>query len=96
MVTLARRAVGDRGAFGLELEAAREQLGKLQGAAESAARDVRVHEAAIVAYDARSMRKGLVLLTLAGLLLLALIVGPIVWRATSVVEPPIAHPATTR
>ncbi len=87
MVTIAKRAVSDR-AFGQELDAAREQIAKLERAAESAARDVTVHEAALVAHDARAMRRGIVLLGAAAALLVALLVGPVVWRATRVVEPP--------
>jgi serine/threonine-protein kinase len=93
MVAIARRAAADRATFGAELDAAREQVAKLERAAESAARDVTVHQAAIVAYDPRSMRRGVALLGLAALLLLALVIAPIVWRATRVVEPPpLSHP----
>jgi len=103
MVTIAKRAVADHAAFGVELDAAREQIGKLERAAESAGRDVTIHEAALVAYDARSFRRGLVLLGVGAALLLALLVAPIVWRATRVVEPPplpalpsAAHPGPKR
>jgi hypothetical protein len=93
MVAISRRALTDRPVFGAELDAAREQIGKLERAAESAARDVKVHEAAIGAYDARSMRTGVVLLAVGAILLLAIIIAPIVWRATRVVEPPpLPHP----
>jgi hypothetical protein len=88
MVAIAKRAVTDHAAFGAELDAAREQIGKLERAAESAARDVSVHEAALQAHDARALRRGVVLLGVAAVLLVALLVGPIVWRATRVVEPP--------
>jgi hypothetical protein len=94
MVAIAKRAVMDHEAFGAELDAAREQIGKLERAAESAARDVTVHRAALVAFDRPALRRGIVLLGVAALLLLALLVGPIVWRATRVVEPPPLHPVT--
>jgi serine/threonine-protein kinase len=94
LVTIARRAVADRVAFGTELDAAREQIAKLENAAESAARDVSVHEAATGAYNRRAMRRGLALLAVAALLLAALVVGPIVWRATRVVAPPPLSPAS--
>ncbi|HEY5240324.1 MAG TPA: hypothetical protein VIJ22_02620, partial [Polyangiaceae bacterium] len=57
-------------------------------AADAAARDVKVHAAAIEAYDAKSMRMGVLLMGVAAALLLALIVIPIVWRATRVVDAP--------
>jgi hypothetical protein len=87
-VQIAKRAAADRTAFGAELDAAREQIGQLERAAESAARDVTVHEAALVAHDVAALRRGMVLLGAAAALLLALLVAPIVWRATRVVEPP--------
>jgi serine/threonine protein kinase len=94
MVAIAKRAVLDHAAFGAELDAAREQIGKLERAAESAARDVTVHRAAMLAYEPGSLRRGVALLGVGALLLLAVIVGPIVWRATRVVEPPSLHPVT--
>jgi serine/threonine-protein kinase len=97
MVTIAKRGVLDHDAFGAELDAAREQIGKLQRAAESAERDVTVHVAALQAHDARALRRGVVLLGVAALLLLASLVGPIVWRATRVVEaPPLVSPVHTQ
>jgi serine/threonine protein kinase len=89
MVTLARQAVEDHGAFGADFDPAREQIAKLERAAEAAKRDVDVHTAAMHAYDPRSMKIGVVLLGVLAALALALIVVPIVWRATRVVEPPI-------
>jgi hypothetical protein len=88
LVQIAKRAAVDRATFGAELDAAREQIGQLERAAESAARDVTVHEAALVAHDVAALRRGVVLLGAAAALLLALLVVPIVWRATRVVEPP--------
>jgi serine/threonine-protein kinase len=88
MVGIARQAVADRQAFGAELDGAREQIAKLERAAESVQRDMRVHETAIEAYDAPSLRRGVLFLGVFAALLLALIVVPIVWRATRVVEPP--------
>ncbi|HEY8040042.1 MAG TPA: protein kinase [Polyangiaceae bacterium] len=99
MVETARRAIGDRAVFGAELDPAREQIAKLEGASASAARDVEVHTAALESYDQRSLRLGVLLMGVAAALLLALVVVPIVWRATRVVEPPIpglTEPATTR
>jgi serine/threonine protein kinase len=87
LVAIARRALADGAAFGTEFDDAREQIAKLERVAESAARDVRVHEMAIGAFDRRSVRQGLALLGIALILLLAAIVAPIVWRATRVVAP---------
>ncbi|HEX3346090.1 MAG TPA: hypothetical protein VHS09_16015, partial [Polyangiaceae bacterium] len=49
--------------------------------------------AALEAYDARSMRLGLLLMGVAAALLLALVVVPVVWRATRVIDPPPPVPA---
>jgi hypothetical protein len=96
-IALATRAIVDRGAFGAEFDPLREQLATLELAARSSARDVTVHEAALDAYDTRSVRRGTLL---AAFLVLVLVVAPIVWRAIRVVEPPIPttviHPATER
>jgi eukaryotic-like serine/threonine-protein kinase len=86
MVGIAKRALVDTATFGVEFDPARHRIAKLQLAAESAARDVRVHEAALEAHDARSLRHGVVL---TAILVLVLVVAPIVWRAVRVVEPPI-------
>ncbi len=88
---IARQAVADKGAFGVEWDASREQLARLDRAADAAARDVKVHAAAIEAYDAKSMRVAVLLMGVAAALLLALMVIPIVWRATRVVDsqPPV-------
>lgn len=91
LVAIARRAVGDTGAFGAEFEAGRDRIATLEHAAESAARDVTVHEAALVAHDPRALRSGVLTGAIAALLALALLIAPIVWRATRVVEPPIPH-----
>jgi serine/threonine protein kinase len=88
MVAIAHQVMADRAAFGAELDPARDQVGKLELAAAAAARDVDVHAAALEAYDARSLRRGMVLLGVAAVLLLALLVAPIVWRATRVVDAP--------
>jgi hypothetical protein len=92
-VAVARLALADRAAFGAELDPAREELGRLERAATAAARDVEVHAAALEAYDARSLRLGVMLLGAAAALLLALIVIPIVWRATRVIDAPPPLPA---
>jgi serine/threonine protein kinase len=89
MVTLARKAVDDHALFGADYDPTREQIAKLERAAEAAKRDVDVHTAALRAYDPRSMKIGVVLLGVLAALALALVVVPIVWRATRVVEPPI-------
>jgi serine/threonine protein kinase len=101
LVAIARQAIADRAAFGVELDPAREQVGRLERASQAAARDVKVHAAALEAYDPRALRLGVLLLGVAAALLLALIVIPIVWRATRVVDaPPPVHvetaPAATR
>ena len=94
LVSLARQALADRAVFGAEVDPAREQIGTLERAAESAARDVVIHEAALEAYDPPSLRTGVVLLGVAAVLALALLVAPIVWRATRVIEaPPPVHSA---
>jgi serine/threonine protein kinase len=89
MVGLARRAMDDRATFGADFDAARANVTKLDRLASTAARDVVVHEAALTAYDASALRKGVVLMALGALLALALLAAPIVWRATRVIEPPI-------
>jgi hypothetical protein len=95
LVAIARQALADRAAFGVEIDPAREQIATLDRAAESASRDVVVHQAALVAHDPPSLRTGLVMLAIAALIALAMFIGPIVWRATRVVEPPpaIGRPA---
>jgi len=92
MVAIARQAIADKAVFGVELDPTREQLARLDRAAAAAGRDVKVHATAIEAYDARSLRLGVLLMGVAAALLLALIVIPIVWRATRVVDaPPPVH-----
>jgi serine/threonine-protein kinase len=86
---LARRALLDRDAFGAEYDASREAIATLEQAAQSALRDVKVHEMALNVYDQRGMGLGMTLLGALALLVLTLLVAPIVWRATRVVEPPI-------
>ena len=97
MSAIARTAIADKSAFGAEHDPTREQIAKLDAAQASAARDVRVHELAIEAHDPGALRLGVALMGVAVALLVALIVVPIVWRATRVVEaPPTLHldPAT--
>ncbi len=92
LVAIARQALADRAVFGAEVDPARDQIATLDRAAESAARDVVVHEASLEAFDPPSLRRGVVLLGVAAVLALALLVAPIVWRATRVIEaPPPAH-----
>jgi hypothetical protein len=91
LVAIARRAIGDGAAFGAEFDPARDRLAKLDRAAESAARDVMVHEAALAVHDPRALQTGLVVGAVAALVALALLVAPIAWRATRVVEPPLHH-----
>ncbi len=88
VVSIGRQALADRKIFGAEVDPAREQIATLDRAAESAERDVVVHEAAIEVYDARSLRLGVVMLGVAAVVALALLVAPVVWRATRVVDPP--------
>jgi serine/threonine protein kinase len=95
MVAIARQAIADRPNFGTKLDPAREQVAKLERAAAAAVRDVAVHAAALRAYDVRSLRLGVVLMGVAAALLLALIVLPIVWRATRVVDAPPPLPVQT-
>ncbi|HEX4448583.1 MAG TPA: protein kinase [Polyangiaceae bacterium] len=91
LVAVAHRSLADRAAFGVEFDPAREQIARLDSAARSAARDVVVHEAALEAYDPPSLRTGIILLGVAAVLALALLVAPIVWRATRVIEAPPTH-----
>jgi hypothetical protein len=91
MVALGRRAMSDRGTFGAEFDPSRDEIARLQAAQQSAARDVMVHEAALGSHDSRSFRRGLLV---AVVLVLVLVVAPIVWRATRVVEPPTTHVVT--
>jgi hypothetical protein len=94
LVSMARLALADRAVFGAEVDPARDQIATLDRAAESASRDVVVHEAALEAYHPPSLRTGVVLLGVAAVLALAMLVAPIVWRATRVIEPPpIPHSA---
>jgi serine/threonine-protein kinase len=95
LVAIARRGVSDQASFGADFDAGRGQLATLERAAQSAARDVTVHEAALVAYEPKGMRTGLLTAAIAALLALALVVAPIVWRATRVIEPPIPHSDTS-
>ena len=81
-----RSQIGPRSARRSTRLASRSRL--LDRAAESAARDVVVHEAALEAYEAPAVRIGVVLLGVAAVVALALLVAPIVWRATRVIEPP--------
>jgi serine/threonine protein kinase len=84
-LALARRAVADRATFGEDFQSGRERIAWLELAAASAGRDVLVHQTALGSYDARSLRRGVIV---GALLVLALLVAPVVWRATRVVEPP--------
>lgn len=92
MAALARRAIADKPVFGADFDGAREQIAKLDAAAEAARRDVDVHARALAVYDPQGMRTGIVLLGVAAALLLALVIAPIVWRATMVEPPPVLHP----
>jgi serine/threonine protein kinase len=84
LVAFARRAMADTATFGGDLDPLRDRVTTLQRAAESARHDVAVHEAALVAHEPRALRRGIILSIL---LLLALVVAPVVWRATRVIEP---------
>jgi hypothetical protein len=88
LVSIARQALADRAVFGAEVDPARDQIATLDRAAESVSRDVVVHQAALEAYDPPSLRSGVLLLGIAAVLALALLVAPILWRATRVIEPP--------
>jgi hypothetical protein len=87
-VAIARRTLGDRAFTGGVLDVERDRIATLERAADSAARDVTVHESALRAYDPVAFRRGLVVGTIAAILALAVVVAPIVWRATRVIEPP--------
>jgi hypothetical protein len=85
---LARGVIAERGTFGAEFDASREEVARLSRAAEARAHEVAVHETAIGAYDRRGLRTGIVVGTLAALILATLLTVPVVWRATMTVEPP--------
>jgi hypothetical protein len=87
MVAIAEHAMEDKAVFGVEFNAARQEIATLGSAAKSAERDVAVHVTALDAYHAPSLRSGVVLLGVAAVLALALLLGPIVWRATRVIDP---------
>ncbi len=87
MVAIAERAVEDKKTFGADLDSDRRELATLRAAAQSAERDVAVHAAALEAYHPPALRTGVVMLGVAAVLALAALVGPIVWRATRVVDP---------
>ncbi len=87
LVRIARRAIPDR-AFGAEFDPMRDRIVTLERAAKSATRDVTLHETALGAHHAPGLRSGVVVLAVAALLALALLIAPIVWRATRVIEPP--------
>jgi hypothetical protein len=87
--------MSDRGTFGGEFDVARANVTKLERVGGAAARDVVVHEAALEAYDAPALRKGVVLMGIGAVLALAILAAPIVWRATRVIEPPIPTVTTT-
>jgi serine/threonine protein kinase len=93
LVEIAHRAVADPLAFGPEFTTARERVLTLERAAASAARDVTLHEAALAAHDPRVFRVGLLL---TAILVLALVVAPIVWRATRVIEPQLPRTVEPR
>jgi hypothetical protein len=93
MVTVARRVIGDKATFGADYDGARDQITKLDAAADAARRDVEVHTRALAAYDASAMRTGIILMGVMAALLLALIITPIVWRATMVETPPLPTPS---
>jgi eukaryotic-like serine/threonine-protein kinase len=92
MVTVARRAIGDKATFAADYDGARDQIAKLDAAADAARRDVELHTRALAVYDASAMRTGIVLMGVVAALLLALIIAPIVWRATMVEAPPLPTP----
>jgi hypothetical protein len=87
MAAISRRAIEDKDVFGADFDGARQEIAKLDAAARSAERDVAVHVAALDAYDAGSLRTGVVMLGVAVVVAFSLLIGPIVWRATRVVDP---------
>jgi hypothetical protein len=95
LVKIARRAIPDR-AFGPDFDPMRDRIVTLERAAKSVTRDVTLHETALNAHDARALHSGLIVLAIAALLALALLIAPIVWRATRVVEPQLPRSAEPR
>gem|GEM_PF-1144049 len=94
LLGIGRRAASDHASFGEEFDAARAKVATLERAAQSAARDVTVHEAAIVAHDPKGLRTGLVTALAFALFALALLVAPIAWRAAQAVVAPPAPSGT--
>ncbi len=87
LVTIARRAIANRTAFGSDFDTTRASVEKLERVAAAATRDVVVHEAALEAFEPRALRMGVVLMGVAAILALALLIAPIAWRAMRVIEP---------
>jgi hypothetical protein len=99
LAALARRAIADRANFGDDFDPARDEIVRLDHAAQNAARDVTVHMEALDAYSPGALRAGVVMMGLATVLGLTLVLAPIIWLATRVDEPPapasISQPAAT-
>ena len=86
---LARRAIAQPATYKSDFDAARGDIARLTRAAQARAHDVRVHEAALVAFDKSAYKNGLVLGLVALVLAAALLIVPIVLRATLPAPPPV-------
>ena len=86
---LARRAIAEPATYESDFDAARADIARLGRAAEARAHDVRIHEAAIVSFDRAVYKKGLIVGIVAAFLAAALIIVPIVLRATLPAPPPV-------
>lgn len=93
MAEIAHRAVADPLVFGPEFTAVRERVMTLERASASAAHDAAVHEKALAAHDPRAFRIGLFIMAI---LIAVLVIVPVVWRATRVVEPQLPRTSEPR
>lgn len=89
---LARRAMSNRALFGAEYDPAREEIASLERASQARARDVMLHEMALVAHDKSAFKKGVIVAAVAAFLAFLLLAVPIVLRATLPAPPPELPP----
>ena len=81
MTAFASMAFADTATFtGAELESLRARAVETRAAADARAKELRVHEAAIVSYDARAVRTGILLVAALVLLVLLLFFSPMILR----------------
>jgi hypothetical protein len=93
---LARKAMDDRGHFGEEYDATREEIGRLSRAHQARERDVEIHALALTAYDQAAYKRGIVVGIIGAIVALLLIIVPVVLKATWPAEPPPLDPPASR